>query len=120
MAHLDSLMSVVGRNNAEAVAAILIDGSGRAVKTEGTAPEVARAAVALAVPLRELLDRAAAELGCGALRAALVEGTDASMVFADVDGSATAVLVGSAGATAGALRSDALWLADQLRQGAVS
>jgi predicted regulator of Ras-like GTPase activity (Roadblock/LC7/MglB family) len=120
MAQLDQLMSTVGRNNAEAVAALLVDGAGRVQKSETTAPEVARAAIALATPLRELLDRTAAELGCGALRVALVEGTDASLAFADVDGDITAVLVGAAGAAPGALRADALWLADQVRAGGAS
>ncbi|WP_437758614.1 hypothetical protein [Sorangium sp. So ce1389] len=110
------LVSTLARGNPEVTAAMVVDGQGRVQASETLAPEVVRAAVAMVVPLREFLDRAAAELGCGALRGTLVEGTEATFALADVDGDRTAVVVGASGASPGALRADSIWLADELRQ----
>ena len=97
-------------------AAFVVDAEGRVNASETATPEVVRAAVAMVVPLRDFLDRAAAELGCGILRATVVEGSEASFAIADVDGNQTAVVIGASGAAPGALRADSLWLADELRR----
>jgi len=96
------------------VAALVVDGSGTVAANVGASPELVRAAVAMVVPLRDLLDRAAAELGCGTLKSTLVEGSDASFALADVDGETVAIVVGQSDASPGALRADSLWLATQL------
>jgi predicted regulator of Ras-like GTPase activity (Roadblock/LC7/MglB family) len=113
---LSSYVTQIGRGNPEVVAALVVDGDGRVRASEAVAQEVVRAAVAIVVPLRDLLDRAAAELGCGALQSTLVEGRDATFAIADVDGHRTAVVVGSSGAAPGALRADSLWLAEEIRR----
>ncbi len=99
------------RNNPEVIGAFVIDGEGRLVLADAVTAEVTAAAVALVVPARELLDRVAAELGCGAVQSFFLEGDQASIAFADVDGSSTAVVLGQTGAAPGALRADALTLA---------
>jgi predicted regulator of Ras-like GTPase activity (Roadblock/LC7/MglB family) len=114
--NLTTLVSRIGRGNPEVTGALVVDGGGRVLASEGAAPEVVRAAVALMVPLRDFLDRTAAELGCGELRGALIEGASASLALADVDGDRTAVVIGASGAAPGALRADSLWLADELRR----
>ncbi|MBK6519696.1 MAG: hypothetical protein IPG04_37565 [Polyangiaceae bacterium] len=111
---VDSILKELASNNRDLVAALVVDPTGRVQASESLAPEVARAAVAMAVPARDLLDRVSAELGCGALRAVLLEGDRATLAFADVDGASTAVLVGASGAAPGAIRSDALALASRL------
>lgn len=113
---LGALVARIGRGNPEVAAAMIVDSNGRVSASEALAPEIERAAVALIVPLRDFLDRAAAELGCGALHGAVIEGGDASIALADVDGVRTACVIGASGAAAGALRADALWLADELRR----
>lgn len=77
-------------------------------------------ATALLVPLRELLDRTGAELGCGVPTSTLIQGDDATMALADVDGTATVVVMGRTDAPGGALLSDARWLAEQIRGGAAT
>lgn len=114
---IEALIQSLARSNPDLVAAMVIDPSGRVRASEAVAPEVARAAVALAVPARDLLDRVCAELGCGALRSVLIEGDLATLAFADVDGATTAVLVGATGAAAGALRADALAFVTGIREG---
>lgn len=109
--NVDALFQELVKDNRDLVAALVVDGAGRVRSSESLAPDVARAAVALAVPAREILDRVSAELGCGMLRTVLLEGDRASMAFADVDGATTAVVVGATGATPGAIRADALTLA---------
>jgi predicted regulator of Ras-like GTPase activity (Roadblock/LC7/MglB family) len=111
----------LNRNNSEVVAALVVEPSGKVRVSEALAPEIAKAAVALAVPARDLLDRVCAELGCGALRTVLIEGDLATLAFADIDGASTAVLVGASGAASGALRADALSFAARVQamQGAV-
>jgi len=115
--NLEILLHSLTQNNPDLVAAMVVDPSGRVRASEAVAPEVARAAVALAVPARDLLDRVCAELGCGALRSVLIEGDLATLAFADVDGATTAVLVGATGAAAGALRADALAFVTRLQEG---
>jgi predicted regulator of Ras-like GTPase activity (Roadblock/LC7/MglB family) len=110
------MVGLVTRDNAEVVAALVVDGEGRVEASEGTSAELVQAATAFALPLRELLERSSAELGCGLLRGTLVEGDAASFALADVDGGRTAILIGTSGAAPGPLRSDCLWLAEQLRQ----
>lgn len=112
--------AAVARGNPEVMAALVVDGSGNVQASESASPELERTAVALLVPLRDLVDRAAADLGCGPLRACLTEGESASFAFADVDGYRTAVVVGRSGAAPGALRADSLWLAEKLRTAPVT
>lgn len=114
---LEAVLQGLTQNNPDVVAAMVVDPTGRVRASEAVAPEVARAAVALAVPARDLLDRVCAELGCGGLRSVLIEGDQATLAFADVDGATTAVLVGATGAAAGALRADALTFVARLREG---
>ncbi len=111
-----ALFDQVARGNPEVTGALLVDDAGTVLASDGLGPQLAGAAVALVLPLREFLDRAAAELGCGALDCALVEGSAASFAIADVDGARTTIVLGRSGASPGALRADALWLADQLRR----
>jgi predicted regulator of Ras-like GTPase activity (Roadblock/LC7/MglB family) len=94
---------------------LVVDGDGHVEASESTAPELVTSAVAVTVPLRDLLDRAATELGCGELSATLVEGRDASLAIADVDGFRSVVVIGASGAAPGALRADSLWAAECLR-----
>lgn len=115
---LTGLVTLLGRGNPEVTAAMVVDAAGRVQASEAVAPEVARAAVAMVVPLRDFLDRAAADLGCGVLRGTVVEGSEATFALADVDGDRTAIVIGASGAAIGAIRADALWLADELRRGA--
>jgi predicted regulator of Ras-like GTPase activity (Roadblock/LC7/MglB family) len=117
---IEHALAEVSRNNPEIVAALLIEPSGVVRASDAVAPEVTRAATALAVPARDLLERVAAELGCGALKTVLIEGELASLAFADIDGSSMGVLVGASGAAPGALRADAHRLATRLAQGDAS
>ncbi|MBL9024865.1 MAG: hypothetical protein JNL21_21895 [Myxococcales bacterium] len=114
--NVDALFQELVKDNRDLVAALVVDGAGRVQTSDSLAPDVARAAVALAVPAREILDRVSAELGCGALRSVLLEGDRASLAFADVDGATTAVVVGATGASPGALRADALALAARVNE----
>ncbi len=107
----------LARGNPDVSALLVIDAGGRVVASRSSSSDLTRVAVAMAVPLRELLDRTAAELGCGELRTTLVEGESASFALADVDGDRAVLVVGAARAAPGALRADSLWLADQLRTG---
>lgn len=114
--NLERALGEVSKNNPEVVAAMCVDPSGSVKVSEAVAPEIARAATALAVPARDLLERVAAELGCGALKMVLIEGELATIAFVDVDGSSMGVLVGATGASPGALRSDARRLAARLAE----
>jgi predicted regulator of Ras-like GTPase activity (Roadblock/LC7/MglB family) len=111
----DPLVARVSKGNPEVTGALLVDSGGRVVVSDGLGTQLATAAVALVMPLRDFLDRAAAELGCGALSAALIEGDAACFALADVDGDRTAIVLGRPGCSPGALRADALWLAEQVR-----
>jgi len=99
------------RNNHEVIGAFVIDGDGHAFIADAVTADLTAAVVALVVPARELLDRVAAELGCGAVRSFFLEGDRASIAFADVDGASTAVVLGQTAAAPGALRADAVTLA---------
>jgi predicted regulator of Ras-like GTPase activity (Roadblock/LC7/MglB family) len=114
-AGLAGLVALMARGNPEVTAALVVDASGQVQASEAVAPEVARAAVAMVVPLRDFLDRAAADLGCGVLRATVVEGSEATFALADVDGDRTAIVIGASGAAIGSIRADSLWLAEELR-----
>ena len=98
------------RNNPDVLGALVVDARGTVRAADAVSAEVVAAAVALVVPARELLDRLAAELGCGAVRSVFVEGDRASLAFADVDGSSTSIVIGQTGAAPGALRADAVAL----------
>lgn len=111
---ISQLTNTLTRGNPDVVGAIVVDADGK-VRAEDVSPELLQAAVAIAVPLRELLDRASAELGCGEMVTTIVEGRAASLAIADVDGFRTVVVIGVSGAAVGALRADAKWLAQSLR-----
>jgi predicted regulator of Ras-like GTPase activity (Roadblock/LC7/MglB family) len=112
---LDTFLEQIHKGNPDVGALLLIDSTGRVIANRTASSELTRVAVAMAVPLRELLERTTAELGCGELRTTLIEGENASLALADVDGDRSVVVVGVARASLGALRADSLWLVDQLR-----
>jgi predicted regulator of Ras-like GTPase activity (Roadblock/LC7/MglB family) len=112
---LTVLMNELTKGNPDVSGALLVDGAGRVRVSPRLDPELATAATALAVPLRDLLDRTAAELGCGAVASTLIEGERGSLAFADVDGERMVVVIGARGAAVGALRGEAVWLAERLR-----
>ena len=112
---LDAYLEELTKANPDVSALLVIDGAGRVQASRSASSDLTRVAVAMAAPLRELLERTSAELGCGELRTTLVEGTSASFAIADVDGDRSVVVVGASRAIPGALRADSLWLADQLR-----
>ncbi|MCU0655976.1 MAG: roadblock/LC7 domain-containing protein [Polyangiaceae bacterium] len=112
---LDTFLEQIHKGNPDVGALLLIDSTGRVIANRTASTELTRVAVAMAVPLRELLERTTAELGCGELRTTLIEGENASLALADVDGDRSVVVVGVARASLGALRADSLWLVDQLR-----
>lgn len=116
----EQLAASVARGNPEVTGALLVDAGGQVLACEGLGAQLATAAVALVVPLRDFLDRVAAELGCGALASTVVEGTTAGFAIADVDGDRSAIVLGRPGCSPGSLRADALWLAEQLRFGAAA
>ena len=121
MPTISALSQTLARGNPDVLGLLVVDGDGRVQASDGASQEIVRAAVAITVPLRELLDRAAAELGCGDLHAAVIEGRDASIAIADVDGFRSVVVLGATGAATGALRADSLWVAERLRrEGATS
>jgi predicted regulator of Ras-like GTPase activity (Roadblock/LC7/MglB family) len=111
------LAQTVARGNPDVLGVLVVDGDGKVHASESTSPDVVRAAVAMAIPLRDLLDRTAAELGCGELSATIVEGREASFAIADVDGFRSVVVIGATGAAPGSLRADSLWIAARLRDG---
>jgi predicted regulator of Ras-like GTPase activity (Roadblock/LC7/MglB family) len=117
---LDAYLDQLSRANPDVNALLVIDGSGLVHSNQAASGELARVAVAMAMPLRELLERTAAELGCGELRTTLVEGESASFALADVDGARSVVVIGAAGASPGALRADSVWLADRIRSSEAS
>src|SRR4051812_35068185 len=101
---LEQIVSVIARGNPEVTAAVIVSANGAVQASESATKDMVQAAIAFAVPLRELLDRTAAELGCGGLKGTLVEGSSASFALADVDGDRTAIVIGASGAAAGSLR----------------
>ena len=120
MTNSNRLAQTVARGNADVLGVLIVDGDGKVHATESTSPDVVRAAVAIAVPLRDLLDRSAAELGCGELSSTVVEGREASFAIADVDGFRSVVVIGASGAAPGSLRADSMWIASRLRDGSTS
>ena len=116
MASAASLSLTLARGNPDILGVLVVDADGHVHASETTSPDIVRTAVAVVVPLREMLDRAATELGCGELRATILEGQDASFAIADVDGLRSVVVIGALGAAPGALRADSLWAAECLRR----
>jgi predicted regulator of Ras-like GTPase activity (Roadblock/LC7/MglB family) len=111
------LTAQIIRGNPDISAVILVDGDGRVHASHAADPRLVQVATAMVVPLREMLDRAAAELGCGSVVDTFVTGEHACFALADVDGSRSVVVVGSATAPPGALRSDARFVAQGVRVG---
>lgn len=114
---VNHLAQMLTRGNPDVSGVLVVDADGKVHASDATASDLVKTAVAITVPLRELLDRASTELGCGEMNVTLVEGRDATIALADVDGFRTVVVVGSTGAASGGLRADALWVADFLRKG---
>ncbi len=112
-----SAAALLRRDNPDVAGALIVDGQGTVRASDASTAELVAAAVALVAPTRELLDRLAAELGCGAIRSVFIEGDRASLAFADVDGSTTSIVIGQSGAAPGALRADAISLAASWSRG---
>jgi len=115
MLDMKALAQTVTRGNPDVLGVMVVDGEGGVHASESTSPDVMTAAVAMVVPLCELLDRTATELGCGEIACTVVEGRAASIALADVDGFRSVLVVGASGAAPGALRADSMWLAERLR-----
>lgn len=111
---LPQLVQQLCRGNPQVLAALLVDEQGRALHQHEGDSELVNASVSMVLPLRELLEHLLAELGCGALQQAVVEGSAGSIALADVDGRRTVMLIGAGEAAPGALRSDARWLSQRL------
>jgi predicted regulator of Ras-like GTPase activity (Roadblock/LC7/MglB family) len=94
--------------------AIVVSQDGTALCTRGS-QGLATAATALVVPLRDVLERAAAELGGGRLVATMIEAETGRFCIADIDGVATVVVVAGADSSPGLVRHEALTLATALR-----
>lgn len=120
MGALVGLMRTLIRGNPDVVGVMVVDADGRVHAGEAAQSSLLASATAVAVPLRELLDRTATELGCGELAATVVEGSHASFAMADVDGFRSVIVLGANGAAPGALRADAIWAADAVRRGAAA
>jgi len=116
MTSASTLSLTLARGNPDILGVLVVDADGHVHASETTSPDIIRTAVAVVVPLREMLDRAAAELGCGELSTTIIEGRDASLAIADVDGLRSVVIIGAFGAAPGALRADSLWAAECLRR----
>jgi len=108
-------LAEVARGNGEVSGVFVVDDAGGVSGSEGATEEAVAAAVAMVVPLRALLDRAAAELGAGQLSVVTIEGDLGTLALADVDGARTVVVLGAAGAAPGSLRADASFVAERLR-----
>jgi predicted regulator of Ras-like GTPase activity (Roadblock/LC7/MglB family) len=115
MKSIDELVLQITQGNAEVLGALVVDSNGTVLASNGVGVQMTTAAVAMVVPMRDFLERAVAELGCGALTASLIEGSSASLAVADVDGERTAIVVAKAGCSPGSLRADSLWLATAVR-----
>ena len=116
MSSVSTLCQALARGNPDVLGLLVVDSDGHVHASDSTTEDIVRAAVAITVPLRELLDRASTELGCGEMCATVLEGRDASLAIADVDGFRSVVVIGATGAAAGALRADSLWVAERLRR----
>ena len=115
MVNANRLAQVITHGNPDVIGLLVVDADGKVHASDSASPEVMRAAVAMTVPLCDLIDRTTAELGCGEHSATVVEGREASFAIADVDGFRCVLLIGASGAAPGALRADSLWLAARLR-----
>ena len=117
MSYLQSLVRDVVSGNPDVLAAFVFDHRGRVDASSGASEAMIEAAVALCVPLRDMLDRAAASLGCGDMKSTLVLGSKASLGVSDIDGLRAVAVMGAEKAPSGALLQDARWLAERLREG---
>lgn len=113
---VNHLAQMLTRGNPDVAGVLVIDGDGRVHASDATSEDLVKTAIAIVVPLRELVDRASTELGCGEMNVTLVEGRQASIAITDVDGFRSVVVIGANGSASGALRADALWVADHLRK----
>ncbi|MCA9620881.1 MAG: hypothetical protein KC731_17780 [Myxococcales bacterium] len=113
MPSIDQLTISVQSGNPDVTSVFVFDASGR-VTASSRHDDLLEVATAMMVPLRDLLEHTAAAVGCGAMRATLLVGTEASLAIADIDGERAVGVVGRRGAPPGSLMSDALWLADAL------
>lgn len=117
MSRLTSLVREVAGGNPGVMGALVFDDEGRVEASAGTDEGMVEAAVAMFVPMREMLERAAASLGCGEMRTTLLQGSKATLAVSDVDGIQAVALMGVEGAAPGPLLQDSAWLARQLREG---
>jgi predicted regulator of Ras-like GTPase activity (Roadblock/LC7/MglB family) len=115
MINLSSLVKRLSRANPHAPLAFLVDNKGTLHCPDGMQTAAVRPAVAQVVKLREVASRLMTELGCGAMQSVLLDGDSGNLALAGVDGERMAVIVGGSAAPPGALRADALWLAQSLR-----
>jgi predicted regulator of Ras-like GTPase activity (Roadblock/LC7/MglB family) len=111
------LLRRLSNGNPDIAAVLLVDGDGQVHASDAADPRLVQVATALVVPLREMLDRAAAELGCGALLDTFVTGEHACFALADVDGNRSVIIIGASASSPGALRSDARLAAESVRAG---
>jgi predicted regulator of Ras-like GTPase activity (Roadblock/LC7/MglB family) len=100
--------------NPDLHALLLIDAEGSVRAAAGAQDDLVTSATAFVRPIRELMDRSTAQLGCGALRATLIEGAKGSIALADVDGERTLLAIGVAGSAPGSLRADAMSIAAKI------
>ena len=112
-----ALLRRLSAGNPDISAVLVVDGDGRVHASHSADPRLVQVATALIVPLREILDRAAAELGCGAIVDSFITGEHASFALADVDGNRTVIVVGASTSAPGALRADARFVAESVRAG---
>lgn len=117
MSRLTGLVREVTGGNPSVLGAFIFDVDGHVEASSGTADDLVTAAVALCVPLRDMLERTSASLGCGEMRSTLLQGSKASLAVTDVDGVQAVAVMGVEGAPAGALLSDSAWIARRLRDG---
>ncbi len=117
MADLTALVREVVGGNPGVMGALVFDDEGRVEASVGTDDGMVEAAVAMCVPLREMLERATASLGCGEMRSTLVQGSKATLAVSDIDGIQAVAVMGVEGAAPGPLLQDSVWLARRLRDG---
>ena len=117
MSRLTGLVREVVGGNPGVMAALVFDDEGRVEASAGTSDEMVSAAVAIFVPMRELLERTAASLGCGEMRSTLLQGSKATLAVTDIDGVQAVAVMGTEAAAPGPLLEDSAWLARRLREG---
>lgn len=117
MSDINGLVRELVGGNPDVMGAFVFDADGRVEASSGAPEELLGAAVALFVPMRDLLERTAASLGCGEMQSALVLGATASIGVSDVDGVRAVAVLGAEGAPTGSLLQESQWLARRLREG---